>query len=214
MKNRTISIVAIGAIAVLVSITALFYFGLFQSTDIGSLKAFNVTGSRISSGHTESQKVSQAREDGAIDIGEEVSVFDDNHPAVTNLNPELLAAVRAAANDARDYAGYKTTVGGGWRSPAYQRLLLKNAVRDYGSAEEAARWVATPETSSHVFGDAVDLGPTDVMYWVQQHGSQYGLCQTYGNEIWHYELVPAAVTEGCPIPYADPSEDPRLQRRG
>jgi hypothetical protein len=71
--------------------------------------------------------------------------------------------------------------------------------------------VATPETSPHVSGDAVDLG-WSAAQWVADEGASYGLCRVYGNEPWHVELRPAAVTDGCPPMYADPSADPRLQR--
>ncbi len=43
-------------------------------------------------------------------------------------------------------------------------------------------------------------------------GAEYGLCQIYANEPWHYELRPDAVEVGCPALYADPTEDPRMQR--
>jgi D-alanyl-D-alanine carboxypeptidase len=26
-------------------------------------------------------------------------------------------------------------------------------------------------------------------YWLIQHGAEYGLCQVYANEIWHFELL-------------------------
>jgi len=42
-------------------------------------------------------------------------------------------------------------------SPEYQNQLLREAVVKYGSDEEAARWVATADTSAHVMGDAVDI---------------------------------------------------------
>lgn len=153
---------------------------------------------------------SNSRADGAIAEGELVTLDDTDHAAVSGLDPALLQAVQAAAVDAREQ-GIEFTVSSGWRSPEYQRYLLEEAVSEYGSAEEAAKWVATPETSSHVFGEAIDLGPTDAMYWVQRYGAAYGLCQTYANEVWHYELHPEAPTEGCPAPYTDPTEDPRLQ---
>ncbi len=82
----------------------------------------------------------------------------------------------------------------------------------YGSEREAARWVATPDTSAHVSGDAVDIGPPAAAGWLSGHGAGYGLCQTYGNEPWHYELRPDAVVDGCPPAYADPTHDPRMQR--
>jgi hypothetical protein len=33
-----------------------------------------------------------------------------------------------------------------------------------------------------------------------------------GNEPWHHELYPDAVDDGCPTPYADPTDDPRMQQ--
>lgn len=140
--------------------------------------------------------------------GRGVSVFDDV-PAVSRLDPALRAAVRQAAADARD-DGVTFTLNSGWRSARLQQQLLDEAVAEYGSPEEAARWVATPETSAHVTGDAVDLGGWDATAWLSQHGASYGLCQTYANERWHFELRPQAVTEGCPEPYLDPTHDPRL----
>ena len=95
-------------------------------------------------------------------------------------------------------------VNSGWRSPEYEEQLLHEAVSKYGWEGEAARWVATPNTSAHVSGDAVDIGPTDATAWLSEHGAEYGLCQIYGNEPWHYELRPAASDHGCPPIYADP----------
>jgi D-alanyl-D-alanine carboxypeptidase len=140
-----------------------------------------------------------------------VTVFDEDYPAVTNLDPGLLGALRQAATDAeRDGVGF--VVNSGWRSPEYQERLLREAVLEYGSEEEAARWVATAETSLHVSGDAVDIGPSDATAWLSEHGAEYGLCQIYDNEPWHYELRPEAVDDGCPPRYADPTQDPRMQR--
>jgi zinc D-Ala-D-Ala carboxypeptidase len=145
--------------------------------------------------------------DGALPDG--VTVFDDEHPAVTNLDPALLAALRQAATDAADH-GVEVYVNSGWRSTAYQQELLDEATSTYGSEEEAARWVATPTTSPHVSGDAIDLGDTDARAWLSEHGRAYGLCQIYGNEPWHFELRPQAIERGCPPMYADPSRDPRM----
>ena len=128
-------------------------------------------------------------------------------PGVANLDPALLGALRRAATDAAD-DGVEFFVDSGWRSPAYQERLLREAVSEYGSEEEAARWVATPDTSAHVSGDAVDIGPSDATAWLSEHGAEYGLCQIYGNEPWHYELRPDAIDHGCPPMYADPTHDP------
>ena len=42
-------------------------------------------------------------------------------------------------------------------------------------------------------GDAVDIGRSDATAWLSEHGAEYGLCQIYANEPWHYELRPEAV---------------------
>jgi D-alanyl-D-alanine carboxypeptidase len=103
-------------------------------------------------------------------------------------------------------------VNSGWRSPEYQDQLLREAISEYGSEEEAARWVATADTSPHVSGDAIDIGRSDATAWLSEHGAEYGLCQIYNNEPWHYELRPEAIDHGCPAMYADPTHDPRMQQ--
>jgi D-alanyl-D-alanine carboxypeptidase len=146
-------------------------------------------------------------DDGALPDG--VTVFDDEYPGVANLDPDLLQALREAATDAAD-DGIEFYVNSGWRSPEYQNQLLREAVSEYGSEEEAARWVAT--TSAHVSGDAVDIGSFDATAWLSEHGAEYGLCQIYSNESWHYELRPQAIDRGCPRMYADPTHDPKMQQ--
>ncbi|MFC4530948.1 M15 family metallopeptidase [Sphaerisporangium dianthi] len=142
-------------------------------------------------------------EDGFVPDGGRISPRDTELPAIANLNPRLLRAVRKAADDAaRDGVDMYLTTG--WRSKAYQRRLLAEAVVKYGGEREARRYVATPEQSHHVTGDAVDIGPTDADSWLSQHGRDYGLCQVYANEMWHFEL---ATTPGgvCPRMRSDAS---------
>jgi len=147
--------------------------------------------------------------DGALPDG--VTVFDGGYPGIANLDADLLQTLRAAATDAAD-DGIEFQVNSGWRSPEYQNQLLREAISEYGSAEEAARWVATADTSAHVSGNAVDVGSSDTAAWLSGHGAAYGLCQIYGNESWHYELRPEAIDRGCPPMYDDPTHDPRMQR--
>jgi zinc D-Ala-D-Ala carboxypeptidase len=147
--------------------------------------------------------------DGAVPDG--TTVFDDEVPGVANLDPALLGALRRAATDAAG-AGVEFVVNSGWRSSEYQEHLLDEAVSKYGSREEAARWVATPNTSAHVSGDAVDIGPSSAAGWLSKNGAEYGLCQIYGNEPWHFELRPDAIDHGCPAIYADPTQDPRMRQ--
>jgi zinc D-Ala-D-Ala carboxypeptidase len=147
--------------------------------------------------------------DGAVPDG--VTVFDDEFPAVANLDPDLVEALRQAATEAADDR-VEFVVNSGWRSREYQERLLDEAVSEYGSKKEAARWVATADTSAHVSGDAVDIGPTGAAQWLSEHGTEYGLCQIYRNEPWHFELRPDAADRGCPRTYADPTHDPRMQK--
>jgi LAS superfamily LD-carboxypeptidase LdcB len=100
--------------------------------------------------------------------------------------------------------GVRLTVTSGWRSKAHQQRLFAEGVVRYGSEEDASRWVSTPDNSAHVTGDAVDIGPTDAAEWLSQHGAEYGLCQTFANEIWHYELTVTMVGR-CPEMLPDSS---------
>ena len=147
--------------------------------------------------------------DGAVPEG--VRVFEADIPAVANLDPGLLRALRDAATDAA-WDGVEIVVNSGWRSREYQKQLRRDAVGTYGSEKAAARWVATPDTSSHVSGDAVDIGPSRATAWLSRHGAEYRLCQIYRNEPWHYELRSEAIDDGCPSMYADPRHDPRMQQ--
>ena len=141
--------------------------------------------------------------DGAVPDG--TTVFDDGVPGVANLDPGLLGALRRAAADAAT-VGVAFVVDSGWRSEAYQQQLLDDAISKYGSEQEAARWVATPDTSAHVSGDAVDVGPSDAAAWLSEYGAAYGLCRIYGNEPWHYELRPEAVAQRLPTHVRRPDE--------
>ena len=142
--------------------------------------------------------------DGLIAEGRPAGV-DDNVPAVTNLDPPLLAALRRAAA-AASADGVELRINSGWRSREFQDRLLADAVKKYGSAQEAARWVATADASEHVSGDAADIGPWVAAEWLGRHGAAFGLCQIYGNEPWHFELRAKASTEGCPRMLRDPTE--------
>ena len=130
-------------------------------------------------------------------------------PGLAKLDAALRRAVRGAARGAAS-DGVRLRVNSGWRSAEEQERLRRAAVAKYGSQAEAARWVATAETSPHVSGDAVDIGPAAAAAWLSARGAEYGLCQIYANEPWHFELRPAAKERGCPPMYPDPTHDPRM----
>jgi D-alanyl-D-alanine dipeptidase len=139
-------------------------------------------------------------------IADEASIgIDADVPAITKLDPELRAAVEAAAAAAAE-DGELLLITSGWRSTAYQEHLIAEAIVTYGSEEVARRYVAPADRSSHLTGDAVDIGPLDAQFWLMEHGFEYGLCQTYANERWHFELA-TPPGEPCPPMRADASAD-------
>jgi len=139
------------------------------------------------------------------------TVFDESTPTIANLKPDLRDAFRRAAAAAQR-AGVTFYVTSGWRSAAHQQELLNRAIAEDGSEAEALKWVATPQTSLHVKGEAVDIGHSTAIAWLAKHGAAYNLCQIYRNEPWHYELRPGAADQGCPAMYADPTHDPRMRK--
>jgi zinc D-Ala-D-Ala carboxypeptidase len=203
--RRTLRLTAVGLVVVTAAIIGTL---VYQSAPSSALSFSEVL--RCDHGGTTTEAdVAVTEDDSALPDG--VTVFDDQYPGVTNLDPDLLQALREAATDAAD-DGVEFYVNSGWRSPEYQNQLLREAVSKYGSEEEAARWVATADTSPHVSGDAVDIGSFDATAWLSEHGAEYGLCQIYSNESWHYELRLQAIDRGCPPMYADPTHDPRMQQ--
>jgi zinc D-Ala-D-Ala carboxypeptidase len=197
-----------GALIVIATIAVALGYGLPASSSSSAASPIDVLRDQIRDLRDE-HRGALGEADGAVPEG--ATVFDDATPGVANLDRDLLGALREAvihaAND-----GVELVVDSGWRSEEYQAHLRREAVRKYGSEQEAARWVATPDTSAHVSGDAVDIGPSDAAAWLSERGAEYGLCQIYGNEPWHYERRPEAIDHGCPPTYADPTHDPRMQQ--
>ncbi len=141
-------------------------------------------------------------DDGFIPPGETARISDDV-PAVTRLEESLKNALTVASTDALIDRDIDLTFVEGWRSARYQQYLFEQAVTKYGTVEEASRWVKPGNQSKHTFGQAVDVATADAMDWLSRFGSEYGLCQVYANEAWHYELVadpsgtrPAQLTDG------------------
>lgn len=126
-----------------------------------------------------------------------LSPFDDaDNPVLSRLDPALLSAVQEATVAAAD-DGVTMRITSGWRSRGFQLRLFDDGVRQYGSEEAARQFVASPETSHHVTGEAVDVGPPAAALWMSRNGTRFGLCQMFENELWHYELV-ADEAGNCP----------------
>lgn len=145
---------------------------------------------------------------GAIDTwsgwlpdGRAFSPFDTTAQPIAELDPLLLRAVQDATTAA---AAQNVTVviTSGWRSRGFQQRLFADGVKAYGSPEAASRFVATPDVSKHVVGEAVDIGGVGAADWMIHNGPRFGLCQIYANENWHFELAADAAGK-CPPLRAD-----------
>lgn len=124
---------------------------------------------------------------GYLADGETLTAFDVTNPVVGRLNPALLSAVQEATHAAAA-EGIEVLINSGWRSRGFQQRLFEDGVRSYGSVELAEQFVASPDVSLHVTGDAVDVGGPGAAAWMSRNGPRFGLCQVYANELWHYEL--------------------------
>ena len=133
---------------------------------------------------------------GYIPDNQTVTPFDVANPVIGWLDPSLLTAIQNAARSATS-DGVDLEITSGWRTKGFQQRLFDDAVRTYGSVETAQQFVASPDTSRHVVGQAVDVGPAEADNWLIRNGSRFGLCQIYANEIWHFELA-AGQDGNCP----------------
>ena len=125
---------------------------------------------------------------GWLPDGVTLSPFDVANPIVGWLDPALLTAIQNASKQAAA-EGVDIRINSGWRSKGFQQRLFDDGVRTYGSVDAARQFVATPDASMHVQGRAVDIAPVEADRWLIANGRQFGLCQIYANEIWHFELA-------------------------
>jgi D-alanyl-D-alanine dipeptidase len=125
---------------------------------------------------------------GWIPDGHTLSPFDALNPALAQLDPPLLNAIQDAARAAASQ-GVDLRITSGWRSKGFQQRLFDDAVAKYGSVGIASQFVASPDVSKHVVGQAVDVAPVAADTWLIRNGARFGLCQIYANELWHFELA-------------------------
>ncbi len=92
----------------------------------------------------------------------------------------------------KDFKG-QVKVNSGYRSPQRQAQLYAQALRKYGSAARARKWVAPPGKSNHGRGIAADLGFANARVRQQVHANaaKYGLHFPMAHENWHIEPIRA-----------------------
>ncbi|MCR5976617.1 peptidase M15 [Gordonia jinghuaiqii] len=130
-------------------------------------------------------------------------------PATAGLDPVLSAAYREASNTARAQ-NVPLWITSGKRTFGEQRQMWRDAIATYGSPETARRWVLPPTESPHVHGDAIDVGPREGAAWLEKAGYRWGLCRTFANEWWHFEVV---TVPGLRCPPMWPDAATRADRR-
>ena len=109
----------------------------------------------------------------------------------TALDKQLVYRFKAAQAAAKK-DGQALYIASGYRSLERQKVLFAQAVRKYGSAKEASKWVAPPLVSHHPWGVAIDVNYPDEPVgagWLEVNGSKFGLCRVFDNEWWHFEPV-------------------------
>lgn len=134
----------------------------------------------------------------------------DAAPPTAGLDPVLATAYQQASNTARAQ-GVPLWITSGKRTDAEQRRLWRDAIATYGSPQAARRWVLPAEQSPHVRGQAIDVGPREGAAWLERTGNRWGLCRTFANEWWHFEV---ATAPGLPCPAMWPDAAVRADRLG
>lgn len=194
--NRAVVILAATAVALTAAIALVACTGVAPTITRGITALAERPSEASGDGTSSTTGGAFGADDGVLEENR-YSAYDTDLPAIANLDADLLEAVQQATDAAAAADDITLFVSSGWRSTAYQQHLLDEAILQYGSEAAARQYVATPDGSSHTRGAAVDIGATDADYWLIEHGSEYGLCQTYANEIWHFELATVPGGE-CP----------------
>lgn len=173
--------------------------GTRRAAALAVLASAGLMGGSLTAAHAAAQQLSDTAPAAAgLPAGRAIAAGTDG------LDPNLSAAYNAAATEAHN-AGVPLSITSGYRTPAEQEALWEDGLQTYGSPEAARRWVLPPNESTHVTGQAIDVGPREGAQWLEDHGSHWGLCRMYDNEWWHFEL--ATTPDGpCPARLPDASD--------
>lgn len=122
----------------------------------------------------------------------------------SGMDPQFASSLASLFADAPANIRQGLQVSSGFRSNDVQSRLWTEALKKYGSADAARKWVAPPGKSKHNHGHAADLKFLNdtARQWVHQNATKYGLAFPLANENWHVELAGA---RGQPMPSAAPT---------
>ena len=107
------------------------------------------------------------------------------------IDKQLMNRFKAAQAAAKK-DGQTIYIASGFRTLSRQTTLFAQAIKKYGTAAEASKWVAPPLVSHHPWGVAIDVNyPDDPVGagWLEINGHKFGLCRIFDNEWWHFEPV-------------------------
>ena len=107
------------------------------------------------------------------------------------IDKQLMNRFKAAQAAAKK-DGQTIYIASGFRTLSRQTTLFAQAIKKYGTAAEASKWVLPPLVSHHPWGVAIDVNyPDDPVGagWLEINGSKFGLCRVFKNEWWHFEPV-------------------------
>lgn len=112
---------------------------------------------------------------------------------ISGLDAEFRQSFERMIKDAPEHVRKELKITSGYRSPELQEQLWRDALKKYGSAKEARKWVAPPGRSQHNKGMAKDLhyASDRTKEWVHKNAGNYGLAFPLKNEPWHIELATA-----------------------
>ena len=123
----------------------------------------------------------------------------------------LAADFAARINALIAESGGRVYLVSGYRSPERQKQLWDAAVKKYGSAKAARKWVAPPGKSNHNRGIAVDLGGDLAL--AAKLAKKHGLHRPMSHEPWHFEPT-GSREKSDPQAYTTPPDDPRTTQYG
>lgn len=112
------------------------------------------------------------------------------------LDPNFRSGV-AAMMQAAEAEGIDLKITSAYRSPELQAKLYEDALKKYGSAAAARKWVAPPGNSMHNKGMAVDFAGSNggllrdansrEAKWLKANAERFGLAVPLSNEPWQVE---------------------------
>lgn len=125
-------------------------------------------------------------------------VVPDRVSDVADMRPDFAQGIAGMIQNAPPGIAEGLGILSGTRSVERQTALWNDALKKYGSAAAARKWVAPPGKSKHNSGEAADLSwngkslkhaPKEVIAWVHENAAQFGLHFPLANENWHVEPV-------------------------